>query len=198
MKNYYEYVNYRLNRRLDHFQKRVKKALRLLDHDMKKNLDEVHDMERDRLWLDQFAVGSGLDICCGDFLVGDSVGVDCNRFTLGADYLSHGDALTFQRSEDLDFIVTNYLEAMPNPLSAFNEWYRCLKPGGRLAIVCRDADKYSLNNPLGALDNRKRQTTYTKTTLSHYLYRADFVDVSIEETEHGTLRASAIKRRIHV
>ncbi len=197
MKDYYAFVNLRLNNRVETFKRRVKKALRLLDHDIKNNLDAVQDTERDRLWLDQFAVGDGLDICCGDFLIGDSVGVDCNRHYLGADYLQQGDELTFQRSEGLDFIVTNYLEAMPSTLNAFNEWYRCLKPGGRLALVCRNADQYSLKNPLGALDNRKRQTTYTSTTLSHYMYRADFVEVVIEETEHGTLRAAAVKRRTH-
>ena len=197
MHKYYQQVNLRLNNRVEHFQLRVKKALRLLAHDIENNLDEVQDMELDRLWLDQFATGKGLDICCGDFLVGDSVGVDCNRFTLGADYLSKGDELTFQRSEGLDFIVTNYLEAMPNPLNAFNEWYRCLKLGGRLALVCRDANSYPVKNPLGALDNRKRQSTYTKATLSHYLHRSDFIEVNIEETKHGTLRTSAIKRKAY-
>ena len=155
------------------------------------------ESEEDREWLEGFAVGNGLDICCGDYAIGDSLGVDELRTRLAADYPGRGDALAFQGSDELDFIVTNYLEAMPAPLLAFNEWYRCLKDGGVLALVCMDANAYANNvkNPLGVLSNRRRYNTYTKITLSQYLYRAGFTEIKIEEIGKTRLRASAVKKR---
>jgi SAM-dependent methyltransferase len=151
----------------------------------------ISGAESDRIWLDQIAVGEGLDICCGDFIIGEAKGVDGDETKLGADYQVRGDDLAFQEDGTLDFIVTNYPEAMPTPLRALFEWYRCLKPGGVLGIVCMDADTYT--NKKGALRNHNRLNTYTKTTIAHYLYRAGFIGVEVEVTDHKTLRVKAAK-----
>jgi len=149
--------------------------------------------EDDRQWLDQFAKGQGFDIACGDFIIGDvvqAIGVDGAPRMLGTDYWSEGDNLSFQPADTLDYIVTNYLDGMPSPLKALNEWYRCIKPGGKIAVVCRDADSYK--DDMGPLSNGRRQSCYTATTLKNYLFRAGFKKVKVE---HGnmSLRGTGVK-----
>ncbi len=191
--NYHEYMKYRLDRRVEAVRVHAEKVYNgyvLLKTDKDNNPDE-----EDRLWLDQFAKGNGYDICCGDFLVGgenQAIGIDGDGRKVGSDFLCEGDELAFQEPGRVDFIVTNYLEGLPYPLKALNEWWRCLKPEGVLALVCRNANKYSAKYPKGALDNGSKQNTFTAVTLSHYLYRAGFKDVKIEEVGL-TLRAYAVK-----
>ncbi len=146
----------------------------------------------DRAFLEEYAVGLGVDICCGDFLLGDeSIGVDIRRTVLGADYHYSGDDLAFSKTNELDYVLTNYIEAMPNVIKALNEWFRALRAGGTMAIVCRNADVYP--GPEGALKNRHRVHTFSKVTLSHYLGRVGFEDINIKETEHQTLHVTAKK-----
>ncbi len=135
-----------------------------------------------RGFLEKHAVGSGVDICCGDFLIGDAMGVDITENRVGTDFNISGDALTIFDDGALDYVVTNYLEALPNTLGALNEWKRCLKPGGTLAICCTNAEKYA-QHPSGALQNHRRLNTFTKLTLSHCLHRAGFRDINIEEKD---------------
>ncbi len=190
---YQDYMKWRLDRRVDSFRERA-------DAVMKRYVDNLSDeaariTESDRLWLDKFAIGNGIDIACGDFLIGDNeqaIGLDGDRQYIGADFHSEGDALAFQTPESLDYVVTNYLEGMPNPLNALNEWWRVLRPGGTLALVCRDANSYSSKYKKGALSNGSRQTTYTEVTLGHYIYRAGFTDYKSEIVEKA-IRASAVK-----
>jgi SAM-dependent methyltransferase len=142
----------------------------------------------------------GLDIACGDFLCGEpdqALGVDGAERQIGTDHFNEGDELTFAEPGKKSFIVTNYLDAFPNPLKVLNEWYRALSfKDGRLAIVCRDAEFPEKNKhlELGPLSNGKRQSVYTTITLPQYLKRAGFTDVKIEKTAWGSLRCSAIKR----
>ena len=142
-----------------------------------------------RKFLEKHAVGIGADICCGDFLVEDAIGVDSAFAVLGTDYHLSGDDLSFSRAKELDYVVTNYIEALPNTLKAMNEWHRCLKVGGIVALVCRDADTYT--NAKGALSNRNRVHTFTKVTIAHYLSRAEFSDIKVVATNkvlHVTAR----------
>ena len=195
--DYHEYMKYRLDRRVEaikHKAERVYKGYVRNKTDKDNNPDE-----EDRLWLDQFANGNGYDICCGDFLIGgedQAAGVDGDARWVGVDKLCEGDELAFQEPGRVDYIVTNYLEGMPYPLKALNEWWRCLKPEGVLALVCRNANKYSAKYPKGALDNGSRQSTFTAVTLSQYLHRAGFKDVKVEETAGVTLRAYAVKEEV--
>lgn len=157
-----------------------------------KRVEGLPNEDPDRKWLEQFLKGSGLDIACGDFVLGDSVGVDSDIYTLGADYNYAGDELTFQKPESLDYIVTNYFDAFPTPLKALHEWWRCLKREGTLAIICRDADTYFTEQ--GPLENVQRNSLFTKKTLSMYLWRAGFRLVNVEcNNEHQSLRALATK-----
>lgn len=143
--------------------------------------------EEGRLWLDTFAKGEGLDICCGDMVVGD-MGLDGSPRLLGSDHLLDASTLTTIDSCSLDYIVTNYMDAMANPLQTLREWHRVLKPTGRLAIICANAHKYG--NPKGPLANAHRQSLFTPRTLEMYLERAQFQVLLLRE-EGKELRASA-------
>ena len=145
----------------------------------------------DREFLEKYAVGDGVDVCCGDFLIEDSVGIDTRRSVLGADFHFSADTLSFQRPNTLDYVVSNYLEAVPNTIGALNEWYRTLKPGGTLAMICRDADQYIQLE--GALSSGHRQHTFNKVTIKHYLYRSGFVNVTVKVTPNQSLQILAMK-----
>ena len=144
-----------------------------------------------REFLKKHAVGVGVDICCGDFLIEGALGVDTRHDVIGTDYRFSGDDLSMLKAKELDYVVSNYIEAMPSTLRAMNEWHRCLKVGGTIALVCRDAESYK--NPEGALKNRKRVHTFTKVTIAHYLSRAEFSDINVAVVNnelHVTARKS--------
>lgn len=185
-KTYKEYMYWRLDRRVQTLQSLVNKVKRYVD-----SMDDFPSDEEDRLWLEDLAIGNGLDVCCGDFLIGDAQGVNGGVKSVGIDYFCQGDQLAFQKSEQLDFVVTNYLDAFPGPLVPLNEWWRCLRPGGVLGIVCRNADVYT--EATGPLENHRRVSLYNKKILSQYLYRTQFKKVEVVETLHKSLRAKAIK-----
>lgn len=175
MEQYKTYLRRLIDRRVSTIRDRGEKVKRrYIDR-----LSETEPGDRaDREWLEQYAKGNGLDIACGDFPIGDGIGVDGDpNQTIGADLFFEGDELTFQEPGKLDFIVTNYLDGFSTPLKALNEWWRCLRPGGVIAIVCRDANQYSTSK--GPLDNGHRQVLYTEKTLAQYLYRAGFKHVSV-------------------
>lgn len=189
-----DYMKWRLYRRVDLVREKADSCMRRFVDRLSEEGARV--CEEDRLWLDQFAVGNGFDIACGDFLVGDweqATGVDGDNCVIGHDWLAEGDELAFQTHESLDYVVTNYFEGMPSPLKALNEWWRTLKPGGVLAIVCRDANSFPAKYLKGALANGSRQNTYTTVTLGHYLYRAGFTDYKVEVVRGNTIRATAVK-----
>ncbi len=189
MSSYSEYMRGLLDRRIEAYKRRADHIMDLRRNHLK---GDGSDFKANREFLEKHAVGVGVDVCCGDFLIGDSIGVDTRLETLGVDFNFSGDNLSFMRSNTLDYVVTNYLEALPNTLQALNAWHRCLKKEGVLAMVCINANEYN-HLPAGALTNAHRSHTFTKVTLSHYLYRAEYKDVKIEETEHKTLWVEAKK-----
>ena len=62
-----------------------------------------------REFLEKHAVGVGVDICCGDFVTADAIGVDPAIEVLGADYRLSDGELSFSKARELDYVVTNYL-----------------------------------------------------------------------------------------
>jgi SAM-dependent methyltransferase len=188
--SYREYFKGLVDRRVEKVQKRADKFYR----DWGKRLDKENpgDVE-DRTFLEKHAIGIGVDIACGDLVIGDALGVDVREWVLGVDYNTKGDELTFSKSGEMDYVVTNYLEALPSTLNALNEWHRCLKPGGTLAMICRDANSYNHKRPAGALTSNRRCNTFNKITLSHYLHRAGYREIDIVETDHASLQVVARK-----
>lgn len=148
--------------------------------------------EENRIWLDQWAKdGVGLDICCGDFLIGEAEGVDTTPEMLGCDYsIIEGEALVTYEPGELDFVVTNYLDMFPNPLKVLQEWHRVLKVGGRLAVVCCDSEQYPARQ--GPLRNHRRGSCYSKVTLKCYLERSGFT-VQVMDTDDTFIRCLSVK-----
>jgi len=146
--------------------------------------------EEDRLWLEQYAVGTGLDIACGDFLIGMSIGIDKNNEKLGQTWVGPGDTLYRFDTDSMDYIVSNYFECFPDPSKVLREWHRVLKPGGTLAIVVANAVKYV--GELGLFCNEHRLSAFTEQILSNHLHKAQFHDVNIELNEKQ-IRARCLK-----
>jgi SAM-dependent methyltransferase len=173
----------RLHQREERIHELFKKAHRLVD-------EGKMGGEEGRIWLEKYCVGKGVQVCCGDFSLGDSIGVDLDARKVAMD-LWIGADLYYLESEPLDYIVTNYLECLPEPLRVLEEWARHVKPGGVLAIVCRDAEAYE--DEAGPLVNHRRVSCFTITTLRCYLARAGF-EVFAWENLQKELRVAARKR----
>ena len=138
--------------------------------------------EEDRIWLDTQTqgIGHGLDIACGDFVIANTDGVDTDLDVIGPTYLfMSGDELSVYDDSTLDFITTNYLDGFPNIFKVLREWHRALKPGGLLALICKDSDDY--DGDLGVFCNRNRVNAFTAKTIKNYLYRTKFENVLIEK-----------------
>jgi SAM-dependent methyltransferase len=180
-------ISDRLNRREEYYKAAIGRLRRAIDKGI---IGE--DTEVIREWLEKFAVGNGLDICVGDFPISEgAIGIDGDDRKLGAHYNIAGDELTPIKSNELDYVVTNYLDCFPNPLHTLQEWHRVIKPGGRLAFACCNAMRY-WDNPEGALQNRHRLSAFVPLTVQHLLARAEFKDIMI--TEHNKhLLVSAVK-----
>ena len=138
-------------------------------------------------WLESFAQGpNGFNMGCGEIPVGDSEGVDM-ILTLGAwkgvAFCPMDDMYEY-KAEVCDYIISNYIESSPNPCKLFTEWHRLLKPGGKVAILCKDADQYS-DNSIGPLKRSgrgaiKKHCCYTAKTIRFYLQFCEFTVDSIE------------------
>jgi hypothetical protein len=150
------------------------------------------EYEAEHSWLAQQVTGKCVDFACGNFPVlteqGLTIGVD-SAVVLG-NLLNGFESLTSVESSSLDSLISNYLDAVPNVLEVLHEFLRCLKPSGTLALVVRDSESYA--DVRGPLCNPRRFTAFTDLTLSMYLSRAGFTDITTEKHD-GTVRATARK-----
>lgn len=173
----------RLARREEQLLARIQKARDLIERGLV-------DGEEDRTWLERFCVGQGLDVCCGDYVMGEAEGVDLSPLSVGASRVAIGPNLTFADPGTYDFIICNYFDAFESPIATLNEWHRAIKPGGTIAFICCNAETYT--NPKGPLSNRNRNALYTPITVRQYLHRCGFKDIHTE-TVRQFIRASAVK-----
>ena len=143
--------------------------------------------EEELEWLGSFAVGpNGFNMGCGAIPVGESEGVDL-ILTLGCwkgVAFCPMDNMYEYKAEVCDYIISNYIESSPTPCKLFTEWHRLLKPGGKVAILCKDADQYS-DKSIGPLKRSgrgaiKKHCCYTAKTIRLYLQFCEFAVDSIE------------------
>jgi len=184
----------RLDRRQAQFSARVAKLRRWVDSGKEGG-------EEDRLWLEQYAKGAvGLDIACGDFLVGDnSFGIDSASSEregifplIGATYmLRNGEAMKSFKEQQVDYIVCNYFDCFPDPLTTLFGWKRILKPTGNIAFIVRDSDSPEYADGAGPLNNHNRLNCFSRSTIKNYLVRAEF-DVKKIESYKGSIRCMAV------
>lgn len=177
----------RIRARLDH-----RKEVLLRHFDSLYRLVDRGDLdgtEDGREWLEKYCVGVGVQLCPGDFALGNSIGIDMDNSKIATDVWGFVDQIT-GGLPPLDYIVTNYLEHFPDTIRILDDWASNLRPGGVLAIVCRDTDSY--HNAIGPLNNDRRHQCFTRRTLTAYLAR---VGLGVFEWEHAEkeLRIAARK-----
>jgi SAM-dependent methyltransferase len=182
--------------RLDSYEKAVMERIK----EVRSRIDRGYyrDDAGHKIWLEGFVKGRGLDICCGNIPMMGAEGVDAEYYGFprqgsgGLGPLCHlrqsGDSLPHFSCKEIDFIISNYLEALPSPLGTLNEWHRILKPGGTLALVVANAEKY--DTELGPFCNKNKCNIFTTITIRLYLKRAGFEEIQVEEYENA-IRVSA-------
>lgn len=160
----------RLEVRRDKLNKRIDKVIRTEVTEKNSGGEDL------RVWLDQFVKGTGVDICCGNFLIGET-GVDSSAYVVGNDYNFSGEDLSTFEPDTMDYIVCNYFDCFDSPLKALNEWWRTLKPGGTLAFICTNAECHPLE---GTLLNGKRRFLYTPHTITQFMNKVKFKNIEVK------------------
>lgn len=87
-------------------------------------------------WYDQYLVGTGIDIGCGD----DPVTGTCGKWDL-----MDGDAelMAGLAPESFDWVYSSHcLEHVHHPEVALARWWELVKPGGYLIVMVPDEDLY--------------------------------------------------------
>lgn len=156
-------IRARLDRRREVLLRHFDSLYRLLES------GDLDGTEPAREWLEKYCVGTGVQLCPGDFSLGDSIGIDIDTSKVGADVWGHVDQFT-RDLPPLDYVVTNYLEYFPNTNRILRDWTTSLRHGGVFAIVTRNTDAYM--DPIGPLRNERRCHCFSFRTLSAYLTRA--------------------------
>ena len=137
-----------------------------IDRVLRQEAKKASPGEDVRAWMDSFAKGVGLDICCGNYLTEGAIGVDSAYDVLGNSFNFRGDNLAGFQADSFDYIVCNYFDCFGNPLQVLNEWRRVLRVGGVVAFVAANAECYE---PLDIPLNGKRQFLYTPHTMELFM-----------------------------
>ena len=140
-------------------------------------------------WMESFCYGTGFNMGCGEISVEDSIGVDRLLTLATFDGAAFCDMESLWHYDDgcADYIVSNYIEGAQCPAKMFTEWYRLLKPGGVMAIVCANAEDINYAKTISGPLSRSRKggikkfSCYTATTLRFHLQFAGFSVGSIEK-----------------
>jgi len=99
---------------------------------------KAFDRRRREGWFEQHAQRLGIDIGCGDNPLTD----ECERFDL---ILGSGDATYMKDIPDEFFdyaYASHLLEHLDDPITALRNWWRIIRPGGRIILVVPHRDLY--------------------------------------------------------
>ena len=138
--------------------------------------------EIERRWLDTFAPEGkeGLNLCCGNIPIGESLGVDKQWHLLAVNEKMDLDDL-YKFQEKVDYIVSNHIESSVNPSRFFFTVRNMLKPGGVFACVFvnSDAPAKDIND---VCMSPKKSTLFNRSTMEYYLRKAEFKTVEVTDS----------------
>jgi SAM-dependent methyltransferase len=116
----------------------------------------------DRRFVEEFFVGSCIDIGCGNDPIKKSE-MFPNIISVTTWDKDKGDAQTISLDQQFDFVYSsNCLEHLHDPVEGLQNWWKLVKPNGYLIVVVPDEDLYeqgefpSKRNP----DHKKTFTIY--------------------------------------
>lgn len=174
---------------IDRIEKRKSKLIFYIDKLIRQIEKGKMGGEEGRLWLEKYAIGEGVNLGCGDFPIGESLGLDGDQRVLGMDLWGWVDRYTGNLGP-LDYVVTNYLDCFPDVLTILRHWHSMLKTGGKIAIVVPNSDVYTNNS--GPFSNRHRLHCFSPSTLRFYLEKIGF-KIEVIELVKNELRVVGVK-----
>lgn len=184
MRDWRAAVHERLNRREQNLLALFARVRREVD------AGKHEESEPGRVWLEQFCQGVGVQLCAGQFQLGDSIGINSDPNAIATDHWCYADRFTGDLPP-LDYIVTNYLECFPDPLRVLQSWAGRMRTGGVMAVIARNSELY--DNERGPLKNVRRASCFSLKTLAFTLERAGYA-VFCKETYEMEIRIAARKR----
>jgi SAM-dependent methyltransferase len=130
--------------------------------------------------------GEGIDIGCGP----DPILPGVRRFDM-----EHGDANVITRhvAETFDFVFSSHcLEHMHDPRAALAEWWKLVRPGGRLIFVVPDEDLYE-QGVFPSRFNSDHKATFTLSKRRSWSARS----VNVLDLARGLPGAEILKLELH-
>ena len=139
---------------------------------------------KQRAWLNRYCVGQGLDIGCGYQKISEeALGIDVLRTDprCVAEIWASAEDLSVLADAKWDYIVScQTLEHLVNIKGTLSEWFRILKPGGKVAVSVPDAEKEER-----AVKDAHHTSAFTKQTLAWFFESAGFTIIEIELMEEA-------------
>jgi len=130
-----------------------------------------------RAYLESIAYGRGLDVGCADNPIGLSIGVDIDPGVKPSICSDMGNIPVGDCSKD--YIVSSHcLEHSSDPIKVLEEWYRIIRPGGRIGIAVPHGEYVSSKtlgcSRTGEYVGEGHRQLFTEITLEKYMLYVGF------------------------